>query len=285
MLQVARLAPQVLGDAAGLVEEFVGRERNPDGGFRDRDGRSDLYYTVFGLDAAIALRMDPDPEPTARYLDRFGTGEGLDLVHLCSLVRCRAVTGFPPGHAEALARRLSAFASPDGGYRPHGTSRATAYADFLAWGAWQDLGRTVPDASAIAASLGPLERGDGSWANEPDIPVGSTTATAAAIALLSDHGVPVHPSSSRWLRDRIHAQGGFLATPGAPLPDLLSTATALHALATLRVPFDPFREACLDFLDSLWTNTGSFHGHWQEEHLDTEYTFYSLLALGHLHVG
>ena len=39
---------------------------------------------------------------------------------------------------------------------------------------------------------------------------------------------------------------------------------------------------CLDFLDSLWTNQGSFYGHWADHHLDAEYTFYGLLALGHL---
>ncbi len=70
--------------------------------------------------------------------------------------------------------------------------------------------------------------------------------------------------------------------PRAPMPDLLSTATALHALAGLQVPFDSVREACLDFVDSLWTNSGAFYGHWHDEFLDVEYTYYALLALGHL---
>jgi hypothetical protein len=42
------------------------------------------------------------------------------------------------------------------------------------------------------------------------------------------------------------------------------------------------RERCLDFIDSLWTNKGGFHGHWADDDLDAEYTFYGLLALGHL---
>ena len=49
MLQVARVAPAVLGDATELVRNFLASQQNPDGGFRDRDGESDLYYTVFGL--------------------------------------------------------------------------------------------------------------------------------------------------------------------------------------------------------------------------------------------
>lgn len=72
--------------------------------------------------------------------------------------------------------------------------------------------------------------------------------------------------------------------PMAPMPDLLSTATALHALAGLEFDLTPIHEKCLDFVDSLWTNQGAFHGHWADDLLDIEYTFYGLLALGHLSV-
>jgi len=80
-----------------------------------------------------------------------------------------------------------------------------------------------------------------------------------------------------------HPNCGFLAVPGAPLPDLLSTATALHALACLerRIP-STVHERCLDFIDTLWSADGGFHGHWADDHLDAEYTYYGLLALGHL---
>jgi prenyltransferase beta subunit len=71
--------------------------------------------------------------------------------------------------------------------------------------------------------------------------------------------------------------------PAAPLPDLLSTATALHALAALdrRIP-SALHERCMDFIDTLWTAEGGFHGHWADDHIDAEYTYYGLLALGHL---
>ena len=38
----------------------------------------------------------------------------------------------------------------------------------------------------------------------------------------------------------------------------------------------------MGFLDTLWTAAGGFHGPWADDHLDVEYTFYGLLALGHL---
>ena len=93
--------------------------------------------------------------------------------------------------------------------------------------------------------------------------------------------VPPDPRLAGWLLDRCR-EGGFFATPDAPMPDLLSTATALHALSSLHAPLDRVREACLDFIDSLWTSEGAFYGNWADDTLDCEYTYYGLLALGHL---
>ena len=58
MLQVARLAPKQLGESADLIRRFLQSQQNLDGGFRGRDGKSDLYYTVFGLDCLVALQEE-----------------------------------------------------------------------------------------------------------------------------------------------------------------------------------------------------------------------------------
>lgn len=286
MLQVARLSSRVLGEAVELVEGFLRRQQNADGGFCDREGRSDLYYTVFGIDASLALRMELDKARLRSWLAGFGSGEGLDFVHFCSLIRCHSFAGFEAGQADAFRMRLDAFRAEDGGFHPSpGSSISTTYGNFLAYGAWQDLRGGVPDALRLARAFQHLEVGDGSWANERRVRAGSTTATAAAAAVLRDRGIFVDGATGEWLLARLHDQGGFLASPQAPAPDLLSTATALHALAGLDVSFRSFRESCLDYLDTLWTNEGSFYGHWREETLDCEYTYYALLALGHLSVG
>lgn len=290
MLQVARLAPGVLGEAAALVREFLRGQQNPDGGFKDRAGQSDLYYTVFGLDALAALQAEADTASAARFVESFGSGEGLDFVHLCCLARCRAALGLAPVAAasagavpEEIRRRIEAFRTGDGGYHPApGATSGTVYGAFLAFGAYQDLGRPLPDPLKLVRSLKRLETPDGAWANETGLKTGATNATAAAVTVLRNLRMPINPAVGEWLLARGHPQGGFVAAPGAPLPDLLSTATALHALAGLEVSFAHLKEACLDFVDSLWTNQGGFHGHWADDTLDCEYTFYALLALGHL---
>jgi prenyltransferase beta subunit len=109
-----------------------------------------------------------------------------------------------------------------------------------------------------------------------------TTSTAAAVMLHRHLGGMAEAEQGRWISQRCHPQGGFRATPDAPIPDLLSTATALHALSAMHVPIDSIRESCLDFVDTLWTNRGGFHGNWADDELDCEYTYYGLLALGHL---
>jgi hypothetical protein len=73
MLQVARLAPRVLGDAAELVEAFFQRQL-VNGAGCDRDGRADLYYTIFALAGFQALQLETPAEEVARYLTGFGSG-------------------------------------------------------------------------------------------------------------------------------------------------------------------------------------------------------------------
>ena len=63
---------------------------------------------------------------------------------------------------------------------------------------------------------------------------------------------------------------------------MLSTATALHALSGMKASLESVKEPCLDFIDSLWTSAGAFYGHWADDVADCEYTYYGLLALGHL---
>jgi prenyltransferase beta subunit len=358
MLRAAARALRRRPEAA-RVAAFLRAAALPDGSFRDRAGQGDLYYTVFGLQALIALRGDhgaergdqgaerggqgaerggqgterggsPDPprgdapcrgaparggsgepprnsptgepaairsEPAAEaagdliaraepYLRSFGAGASLDFVHTACLARCWALVAKRGPDAEtrrAVLARLETWRSADGGYNPApGAAAGTAYASFLALGACEDFAARVPDETGLARSLAGLRSADGGYANTPAAARGSTAATAAAIVTLMELGRGVDSRTTDWLLAQHGPEGGFRAIPAAPIPDLLSTATALHALARAGVSLDEIRQPCREFVEGLWADDGGFRGHWADDATDCEYTFYGLLALGRL---
>lgn len=287
MLQVARLAPSLLGEeASGLISEFVLSQEHSGGGFHDRDGEADLYYTSFAVDCLTALRVPlPEERLSAWLRERADAPEELDFVHLCCLLRClSALEEKPPDTMLApLFAELERYRSADGGYnQARDAESGSAYGAFLAWGAYADHGREAPDSMGVAASLEALRAPDGGWANDAELPVANVPATAAAVTLLRNLHQPVPAGTGDWLLGCLHPAGGFVAFPGAPLPDLLTTAVALHTLDGLQVDFAKIRESLLDYVDTLWTAEGGFHGSWEDDDLDIEYTYYGLLALGHL---
>lgn len=284
LLQVARLAPRLLADSTPLVKDFYARQFNEQGAACDRGGKPDLYYTIFALAGAQTMDAPIPFDKTRAWLTTFGDGANLDLVHLGALARCWAVAGNSQDVAASILANLEKFRKIDGGYNSDRAANfGTAYDAFVALGAYEDLGAKPPDVLELIRSLKRLETADHAWSNRPDQKIGNLNATAGAVTLITHLGFPVNFAVGDWLLAQASPQGGFLAIPGAPIPDLLSTATALHALACLerRIP-SSIHEKCLDFIDSLWSAEGGFHGHWADDFLDAEYTYYGLIALGHL---
>lgn len=285
MLQVVRLAPRVLGDSSELVATFLRDLQNADGGFSDRVGNSDLYYTSFAIGGLMGLQETLPAESLKKYLASFGDGDGLDLVHLSCLARCLSAVydrKVPENLAAKLLARLENFRAGDAGFSPElGSVQGTVYGSFLALGMYQDLGKSFPHPDAVLDSIRSFRCTDGSYANESALPIGLTPPTSAAAMLFRHLDGSIDEGMITWLWQRYKA-GGFCVMEGIDVPDLLSTATALHALSGMRVDLTPIAESGLDFVDSLWNAKGGFHGGWEDDDLDCEYTYYGLLALGHL---
>ena len=292
MLRAASQAKYLLNDSTELVINFINKQICQDGGFNSRSGQSDLYYTVFGMETLLALEAKLSPERISNYLQQFADGASLDLVHLSCLSRCWAdITQFQQKEIDSDTRALIAthienYRSSDGGYNNSPKAgHGTVYGCFLALGAYQDLNIEMKDPGALADCVKSLQTKDGGYSNEPDSQVGLTPATAAALALQHYLDMPINDFAAQWLLSQFDARGGFLANPAlrqVGLPDLLSTATALHALALAGISVGHIKEKCLDFLDSLWSSGGGFCGSWADRTLDCEYTYYGLMALGHL---
>lgn len=286
MLAAAARAGNLLGESADGVGAFLRSRLSPDGGFRGRSGAADLYYTVFGIESLLAISQEVPAGTVGRYLCSFSAGESLDLVHLACLVRCWA--SLPGEQLPAAVRpqtvaHLEQFRSADGSYGPaSGADFGTAYACFLTLQAYQDLEIPCPQAADIAQCVQNLAAPGGGYANQRHLAVGATASTAAAVITLKQLNRPVQPATAGWLLAQCQDGGGFVAVPRAPCADLLSTATGLHALAAMGVPVDRIRNRCIDFIMSLRQGSGGFRGCADDEVADCEYTYYALLALGHL---
>ena len=148
MLQVARVAPRMLGEASDLVVAFLRAKQDDCGGFVDREGKPDLYYTVFGLEGLMALQQTVDEDKLRDWLLKFGSGEGLDFIHLCCLARCWSslgLRGLAPEVKEAIKARIETFRSADGGYHQSaGREAGSAYGCLIGWSAYEDLGEDCP---------------------------------------------------------------------------------------------------------------------------------------------
>ena len=140
MLQVARVAPKVLGDAAELVRNFLATQQNPDGGFRDRDGESDLYYTGFALRSlGILGELYGEPaERAADFLRNRLTGhetiiDFVSLIYGAALLETSAGIDIFEDLSESwrdnVANTLEALRRDDGGYAkaPEGNISSTSH--------------------------------------------------------------------------------------------------------------------------------------------------------------
>ena len=225
MVSHARRCRRLLDrESAQEIADSVLRCQDGSGGFRGRGGEADLYYTLFAVDCLLALGRPLPTEGLSAYLASFADGDGLDFVHLCCLVRCRArVPGMPSPAAAArrLADRVETFRTADGGFSATPEDgRTSLYGIFLATLALEELGRMPRRRLRLVRAARSLRAGDGGVANSPEMPVGTTTATAAAVAVQCHFGLPLDEQLIDWLRQRRDSRGGYAASPGTPVPEL-----------------------------------------------------------------
>ncbi len=273
-------------DTTDRVIAYFRQLQNEDGGYRGRSKRSDLYYTTFAVETLKALGAKVPVKDLHRYLQSCSEPRLLDTVHLACLIRCWTI--LPKRYwdeqlFEEILRCLETYRCGDGGYRiAREGSYSIVYGCFIALGVYQDLKRKIPDVEGLVRFVHTRITSEGGYGNEPGMKVGTVPATAAALTILRQCGEPVETKSIAWLLSCCKKDGGFAATPAAPIPDLLSTGTAAFALAQYSEDLAEIRESCLDFVDSLWYGRGGFTGSWLDEITDCEYTFYGLLAVGSL---
>jgi hypothetical protein len=287
MMASASRAKTILNDSATLVADFLHGRLNEDGGFADRNGKSDLYYTVFALEALLALGAEFPRQKILSYLKTFARGENLDFVHSACLARSLAnlTDEIDPDVRKGLLHNIENARCEDGGYTHTGAQNGSIYGCFFATCCCQDLKTPLPDKKGLLNFIQSLHQPCGGYANQLAVPISTTPAAAAAMTILKTFDQPVNDSSARWLLDNCYKQGGFCVSENLPVPDLLSTATVLHALCINDIDITNIKQNCFDFVNSLRTGNGGFCASSADKTPDCEYTYYGLLALGHLGGG
>ena len=275
LLQTLQRGCSSLGEKAReLIVGFLLSQRTERGAYVNKQGEEDLYYTAFGwlLESALGLRQDA--EAMERYLAEVDL-ESLDLVHYAAAVRCRLLQRGAKGRLSLLwqalqrtpTRELESFRSVPN------NDREAPYTQFI----WMSLCEDTRN-DYQAAALDAYRTSDGGYANVKGGKEMATNATAAALMVVGQSEGYDAARVSPLLQAQ-EPSGGFRATSVAPIPDLLSTATALFVLNCYGVR--PRYEAA-DFVEAHWLESGGFAATLLDEKSDVEYLFYGLLALGTL---
>ena len=273
MLRTLQRAVGALGDEAlALIRHFVQERMTANGVFVDRSGREDIYYTSFGMLLSHVLGIRRNCEATRLWLDRVDR-EQLDMVHYAAYVRSRMINEWEQNKIEFLLKNIKRKAiRPLSSFEVVPNMDAESpYAQFILYSLCEDTGNTPP-----TVCLTPYRIDGGGYANTRQGSP-STNATAAALMVTGQSEGYSSTRDVEWLRDEQKPNGGWCAEQNTPLPDLLSTATALFTLHCYGIK--P-RYSATDFIEGHWLDNGGFAATLLEDESDVEYLFYGLLALG-----
>lgn len=299
---LVRLANRLNAGLQGLTADRRQRHCNfllsyqcSDGGFRGREGDSDLYYTSFAVRGLMMLDglNGPVAEGVATYLmqlswRRLGV---IDLMNWFSTaLAIQIATGRdllasePAGWVDAAVELLEAVRSPDGGYAKsaEGASGST-YHTFLVVLTYQLLGKAVPRRNALIQFLYDRQRDDGGFVEIAPMRRAGTNPTAAAAALLHEFGMVDEElrSDLRGFLKSVRAdEGGFQANGRVPFADSLSTFTGMLTLSDLQIGPIVQSHKVREWLEGqLEFPTGGFRAASWDNAADVEYTFYGLALL------
>lgn len=281
MLKTIERGRESLSDEAReLIAEFISSQKGENGGFVDKQGREDVYYSSFGWLLQFVFGIENDTKAMEAYLDKVEPAAA-DVIHYAAYMRCRLIAtaqrGYGLGAVMTLFKRHKLRRAEEFDIWPNDDSKSP-YSQFI----WLSL---LEDSNNVELwndnnSLSEYIALDGGYANLKRQSEGSVNATAAALMVRgAREGFDAKQQGVEYLLKAQTVTGGFKATESTPMPDLLSTATALFTLRCYDVkPHYSTKE----FIEAHWLNCGGFTATLLDNSCDVEYLFYGLLALGTL---
>lgn len=269
------------------VVQFLLSQQNADGGFRDRGGRSDLYYSLFGGMMVRAWSMeqrvegvetgDRRPETEAelselvegtiqklkQFIIRQSTANVPGFIEKCCLVLLQKELKID------RISRIGTFISLGKSFWEERQSINLSYRSFVLF--------LTLDAVSPFPRL--LKFGAGKMLKQTVVDQDSPCSEVAARLLLQKMMNQDELKETELLMSFACESGGFKAFAHLDRADILSTAVALFALEFAGSDLRLLKPACLDFIESNFAH-GAFLSGDGDATNDVEYTFYGLLALG-----
>jgi hypothetical protein len=244
------------------MQSFIRLKQTKEGGFMDRAGKCDLYYSLFGCFVAEALNV-PDVKMSLKaYVRKTVVESTLTGVHLyCGAILYSKLWGLDD-ISEILRKEVMTVLKK-------GNNWQSEYTNFLGILSLYYL----EDFTGIRRIIHQYKQSPGA----AELPC---SVTAANSVLFEIAGKPDAQAEEK-LTSFYRGNGGFAAIKHAPTEDLLSTAVALYALHFIDADVRQIKPDCLSFIDDLYLN-GGFRSMQVDFETDVEYTFYGLLALGAL---
>lgn len=304
MIALLRNALNLL-DEQGREEvlKFILSQQNPDGGFQDRGGRSDLYYSLFGGLMIRAWSMEqrawslksevrspkfeePFPERSTEHSRRRREAvEGSN--HHGTVLKLKQFIGRQsnsdvPGFIEKCClvllqkelktsrfSRIRSFYSLGKSFWKERYSINLSYRSFV-------LFLTL---DAVLPIRGFLRMASKRMLAQTTIDVNSPCSEVAARVFLQKMMNQDGLEEQELLKSFACKSGGFKAFSHLDQADMLSTAVALFALNFAGSDLRLLKPGCLDFIQQNYAE-GAFLSGDGDQTVDVEYTFYGLLALG-----
>ena len=271
------------------------------GAFANRRGKADLYYTAFALRSLSALQaLTPEvavsagkflqaqlavpdnirlKQPSGSFCDAVAAASWWDCVALCEEVSTPFLTNAERDEAKRVTHaRLAALRRNDGGWAKSEIDGAgSLYHSLIACSIFLRTGGEIPDAASVTGLLKALARDEGGFIENRYSKRPGTNGCAAGVALSLllgiEDGIERH---GKFLQTMQSGEGGFFATQGSPIADLLSTYSALFTLKLLsQLETEPVRRAG-KYGRELEAGGGGYVGFALETIVDCEYTFYGL---------
>jgi len=267
-------------EALGRMAVFVGSQRTPEESFLNRSGHPDLYYTMFGWILSYVLGIRQDCSKMLLYLNGRHVPD-MDLVHYAAWVRCRMICRLRQWGRLGMLSGQTAHRYP-GAERFHSVPNNdpwSPYSQYILLSLREDAEMEKGSKETILNAIASYKVPGGGYANRINAPAATTNATVAALAVCGQLAGYHAGGDAAYLQHMQEPSGGFRATAESPVPDLLSTATALFMLKCYGM--EPAYTA-EDFIEAHWLDNGGFAATLLDDTGDVEYTFYGLLALGSL---